>query len=28
MVDDALVAALRKRMEGATGPPVNKGGVR
>jgi ABC-type Fe3+ transport system substrate-binding protein len=28
MVDDALVAALRKRMEGFTGPPVNKGGVR
>ena len=28
MVDDALIAALRKRMEGYTGPPVNKGGVR
>jgi ABC-type Fe3+ transport system substrate-binding protein len=28
MVDDRLVADLRKRMEGYTGPVVNKGGVR
>ena len=28
MTDDKLVAELRKRMEGYTGPPVNKGGVR
>lgn len=28
MVDDKLIAELRKRMEGYTGPPVNKGGVR
>jgi ABC-type Fe3+ transport system substrate-binding protein len=28
MVNDALVAELRKRFEGFTGPPVNKGGVR
>jgi ABC-type Fe3+ transport system substrate-binding protein len=28
MIDDKLVAELRKRMEGYTGPPVNKGGVR
>ena len=27
-VDEKLVAELRKRMEGYTGPPVNKGGVR
>jgi len=28
MVDEKLIAELRKRMEGFTGPPVNKGGVR
>ena len=28
MIDDKLIAELRKRMEGYTGPPVNKGGVR
>ena len=28
MTDDKLIAELRKRMEGFTGPPVNKGGVR
>src|SRR6266849_6186003 len=28
MVDDKLIEALRKRMEGYTGPVVNKGGVR
>ena len=28
MLDDKLVTELRKRMEGYTGPPVNKGGVR
>jgi len=28
MTDDKLVTELRKRMEGYTGPPVNKGGVR
>jgi ABC-type Fe3+ transport system substrate-binding protein len=28
MIDDQLIAELRKRMEGYTGPPVNKGGVR
>ena len=28
MVDSKLIAELRKRMEGYTGPPVNKGGVR
>jgi ABC-type Fe3+ transport system substrate-binding protein len=28
MVDDKLIAELRKRMEGYTGPVVNKGGVR
>ena len=28
MIDDKLVTELRKRMEGYTGPPVNKGGVR
>jgi ABC-type Fe3+ transport system substrate-binding protein len=28
MTDDKLVTELRKRMEGFTGPPVNKGGVR
>jgi ABC-type Fe3+ transport system substrate-binding protein len=28
MIDDRLVADLRKRMEGYTGPVVNKGGVR
>jgi ABC-type Fe3+ transport system substrate-binding protein len=28
MVDEKLIAELRKRMEGYTGPPVNKGGVR
>ena len=27
MVDEKLIAELRKRMEGYTGPPVNKGGV-
>jgi ABC-type Fe3+ transport system substrate-binding protein len=28
MMDETLIAALRKRMEGFTGPVVNKGGVR
>ena len=28
MIDDRLIADLRKRMEGYTGPVVNKGGVR
>jgi ABC-type Fe3+ transport system substrate-binding protein len=28
MVDEKLIEALRKRMEGFTGPVVNKGGVR
>lgn len=28
MVDAKLIAELRKRMEGYTGPVVNKGGVR
>jgi len=28
MLDDKLVTELRKKMEGFTGPPVNKGGVR
>ena len=28
MLDDKLIAELRKRMEDATGPVVNKGGVR
>ncbi len=28
MIDDKLIADLRKRMEGYTGPVVNKGGVR
>jgi hypothetical protein len=28
IVDSKLVTELRKRMEGYTGPPVNKGGVR
>jgi len=28
MLDDKLIAELRKRFEGYTGPPVNKGGVR
>jgi ABC-type Fe3+ transport system substrate-binding protein len=28
MIDDRLVTDLRKRMEGYTGPVVNKGGVR
>jgi len=28
MVDEKLVADLRKRFEAFTGPPVNKGGVR
>lgn len=28
MVDDKLIEALRKRIEGYTGPVVNKGGVR
>ena len=28
MVDDKLIAELRKRMEEYTGPAVNKGGVR
>jgi hypothetical protein len=28
MVDEKLIAELRKRMEGFTGPVVNKGGVR
>ena len=28
MVDEKLIAELRKRMEAYTGPPVNKGGVR
>jgi len=28
MTDDKLIKELRKRMEGFTGPPVNKGGVR
>jgi len=28
MIDDKLIAELRKRMEGYTGPQVNKGGVR
>lgn len=28
MLDDKLIAELRKRMEGYTGPPLNKGGVR
>ena len=28
MIDDKLIADLRKRMEAYTGPPVNKGGVR
>jgi ABC-type Fe3+ transport system substrate-binding protein len=28
MVDEKLIAELRKRMEGYTGPVVNKGGVR
>ncbi|MEA3028531.1 MAG: hypothetical protein QOF91_3816, partial [Alphaproteobacteria bacterium] len=28
MLDDKLIAELRRRMEGYTGPPVNKGGVR
>jgi ABC-type Fe3+ transport system substrate-binding protein len=28
MLDDKLIADLRKRMEGYTGPPVNQGGVR
>jgi ABC-type Fe3+ transport system substrate-binding protein len=28
MVDDKLIESLRKRMEGFTGPVVNKGGVR
>ena len=28
MTDEKLVTDLRKRFEGYTGPPVNKGGVR
>ena len=28
MTNDKLVADLRKRFEGYTGPPANKGGVR
>ena len=28
VTDDKLIAELRKRMEGYTGPPLNKGGVR
>ncbi len=28
MTDDKLVSDLRKRFEGYTGPPINKGGVR
>jgi ABC-type Fe3+ transport system substrate-binding protein len=28
VVDENLITALRKRMEGYTGPVVNKGGVR
>ena len=28
MTSDKLVAELRKRFEGYTGPPINKGGVR
>ena len=28
MTNDKLVADLRKRFEGYTGPPINKGGVR
>jgi ABC-type Fe3+ transport system substrate-binding protein len=28
MIDDKLIADLRKRFEGYTGPPVNRGGVR
>lgn len=28
MLDETLITGLRKRMEGYTGPPVNKGGVR
>jgi ABC-type Fe3+ transport system substrate-binding protein len=28
MIDDRLVADLRKRFEAYTGPPINKGGVR
>jgi ABC-type Fe3+ transport system substrate-binding protein len=28
VIDDKLIAELRKRMEGYTGPPVNEGGVR
>jgi ABC-type Fe3+ transport system substrate-binding protein len=28
MLDTKLIEELRKRMEGYTGPPVNKGGVR
>jgi ABC-type Fe3+ transport system substrate-binding protein len=28
MLDDRLIAELRNRMEGYTGPPLNKGGVR
>ena len=28
MVDEKLIEALRKRMEGYTGPVLNKGGVR
>jgi ABC-type Fe3+ transport system substrate-binding protein len=28
MLDEKLISDLRKRMEGYTGPPVNKGGVR
>ena len=27
MTNDKLVADLRKRFEGYTGPPANKGGV-
>ena len=28
MINDTLIADLRKRFEAYTGPPVNKGGVR
>ena len=28
MVDDKLITELRKRMEGYTGPALNKGGVK